>query len=214
MKQGSLNFGFKGRYFQLGELDDTTKNLIFVLHGHGQLAQFFLQKFSVLDDGSNCIIAPEGLSRYYLQGFTGRVGATWMTKEDRLTDIENYLSYLHTLFDEVKPRLSENTTITVLGFSQGAATASRWVAPGIVPFDHLVLWAGIFPPDMDFQYASEVLQHKNITYVYGTKDPFLSPAKLEEMRSLSARLNVSPSVVTFEGVHEVNEEVLKQLFPV
>ena len=36
-------------------------------------------------------MAPEGLSRFYLEGFSGKVGATWMTREDRLNDIDNYL---------------------------------------------------------------------------------------------------------------------------
>ena len=212
MEHGSLNFGFKARYYQLGTLGPATKNLIFVLHGHGQLAPFFIRKFSALDNGKNCIIAPEGLSRYYLQGFSGKVGATWMTKEDRLTDIENYLSYLNALQEQLKPKLSENTTITVLGFSQGAATASRWVTSGGMPFDRLVLWAGIFPPDMDFPQASETLRQKDITYVYGTEDPFLSPSKLQEMQTLSSKLGVSPKTITFKGVHEIKEDTLLRLF--
>ena len=212
MKQASLNFGFEARYFQLDEIGKSTKNLIFVLHGHGQLAEYFLRKFSVLDDGSNCIVAPEGLSRYYLEGFSGRVGATWMTKEDRLRDIRNYLSYLNSLYDQFRPKLQANTKVTVLGFSQGAATASRWVASEAMEFDQLILWAGIFPPDMDFRFASGKFHSKTIKYVYGIHDPFLTADKLEEMRVLSDRLHVSPEVISFDGVHEIEEKILIQLF--
>ena len=212
MKQHSLTFGFQARYFQLGELSGTTKNLIFVLHGHGQLAQYFIRKFQVLDTGNNCIIAPEGLSRYYLEGYTGRVGATWMTKEDRLTDIVNYQNYLNTLFKNVARVLKNNTQISIVGFSQGAATASRWAATSDMDFDQLILWAGIFPPDMDFQHTSEKFKRKNVKYVYGINDPFITPERLKEMQNLSLRLKVNPEVITFNGAHEINTTILKRLF--
>ena len=40
------------------------------------------------------IIAPQGLHKFYLEGTSGRVGASWMTKENREDDIKNYLVYL------------------------------------------------------------------------------------------------------------------------
>ena len=43
MEQQELQFGFKARYYRLGNLDATTKQLWFVLHGYGQLAQFFIR---------------------------------------------------------------------------------------------------------------------------------------------------------------------------
>ncbi len=212
MKQNSLNFGFQARYFQLGELNSTTKNLIFVLHGHGQLGKYFIRKFQVLDTGDNCIIAPEGLSRYYLEGYTGRVGATWMTKEDRLTDIANYQNYLNTLFTNVTSSLSKDTSVTIIGFSQGAATASRWAATPDMDFDQLVLWAGIFPPDMDFEHSGEKFKQKNIKYIYGIQDPFITPERFNEMRNLSQRLKVDPEVITFQGAHEIDTATLEKLF--
>jgi hypothetical protein len=43
------------------------------------------------------IIAPEGLSRFYRKGFSGDVVASWMTKDDRLDDMEDYVRYLNDL---------------------------------------------------------------------------------------------------------------------
>jgi hypothetical protein len=53
-------------------------------------------------------VAPEGLSRFYFEGgFHGpgsKVGATWMTREDRLAKIEDYVGYLDALHDAVFAR--------------------------------------------------------------------------------------------------------------
>ena len=212
MEEKFIEFEYKARYSQLGTLEPKTKNLIFVIHGYGQLSKYFIRKFNSLDNGDNCIIAPEGLSRFYLEGFSGRVGATWMTKEDRETDIANYVNYLNALYVSIKNNISPNTKISIIGFSQGSATVSRWVSTNIIPFDQLVLWAGIFPPDMNFTTTSQILQGKKITYVYGENDPFITKDRLDEMKQLSTRLDVTPEIITFSGDHNINEDVLRQIF--
>ena len=132
-----INFEYSARYYTLGEISENVEQLWFVCHGHGQLAQYFIRKFEVLNDGKVLIVAPEGLSRYYLEGFRGRVGATWMTKEDRLSDIENYLTYLSEVFNFIKSQLKSNVQVNFLGFSQGAATISRFATQTDAHFDKL-----------------------------------------------------------------------------
>lgn len=212
MEEQFIEFQYKARFNQLGSLNKETKNLIFVIHGYGQLSKFFIRKFDILDNGENCIIAPEGLSRFYLEGFSGRVGATWMTKEDRETDINNYINYLNALYLSIKEKLSSKTKISILGFSQGSATVSRWVASNIIRFDQLILWAGIFPPDMDFATVSKILKNKKITYVYGTNDLFITTERLKEMNELSTRLAVNPRIIKFKGDHNIDKKVLVGLF--
>ena len=82
-----------------------------------------------------------GTARYYLEGAHGRVGASWMTKEAREDDIVDYVRYLDALSAEL--RLTERRPV-LLGFSQGVATASRWVAMGQTAFSRLILWSGVF----------------------------------------------------------------------
>jgi predicted esterase len=212
MEEKSIKFNFESRYFQIGELSGNTEHLIFVLHGYGQQAKYFLRKFEILNNGKNCIIAPEGLSKFYLEGFSGRVGATWMTKENRMVDIKNYLAYLDSLLQEIKASISSHTKISIIGFSQGSATASRWIDSSTFIFDQLILWAGVFPPDVDFEKANEKLRDLKIYYVYGTEDPFITQERLNEMKDLTNKLNVYPDVITFEGNHDINKEVLTQLF--
>lgn len=214
MKEFEVSFNFKARYYRLGEITSDTKNIWFVFHGYGQLAQFFLRKFAPLQNSETCIIAPEGLSRFYLEDVASRsqtgnnkVGATWMTRENRLTDIDNYLTYLNQIFEKEIP-IAFTGKITLCGFSQGAATASRWALDGNGLYHRLILWAGIFPTDMDFKKGAEILSNKVVIEVYGSKDPFLTDERLKEMTQLNKRLGISPTLVPFDGGHEINSETL------
>jgi predicted esterase len=216
IQQADLNFSFKARYYKLGEINEHTKQVWFVIHGYGQLAQYFIRKFSALENQGVCVIAPEGLSRFYLSelqegGIRGndKVGATWMTKENRLTDIENYVTYLNEIYDKEIPQSFKS--VSVLGFSQGAATASRWVMANQIHFNRLILWAGAFPPDMNFEEGKEVLKSKEVVQVYGTNDPFINGERLAELSVLNAKLGIRPTTLTFEGKHEIDEPTLLKL---
>ena len=216
MHPSELSFEFKARYFKIGQLDSKTKAIWIVLHGYGQLAQFFLRNFSLLERHHICVIAPEGLSRFYLedvqsraQSGNNRVGSTWMTKENRAMDVENYLTYLNALY--TKEVGASTLPVTILGFSQGVATASRWVLDRRVRFDRLILWAGILPPDMDFDSAKEILAGKEILLVYGKQDPYLNDDRFAEMKLLSEKLQINPQVIEFDGAHQMNETVLSGL---
>jgi predicted esterase len=216
--QHDLSFSFKGRYFKLGEINAQTSQVWFVLHGYGQLAEFFIRKFKSLESKHCCVIAPEGLSRFYHSEIqeTGirannKIGASWMTRENRLVDIENYIAYLNGIYrKEIPATLSAK--ITILGFSQGAATASRWVINNEVTFNRLILWAGAFPPGIDFTKGKEVLKSKEIFEVYGTKDSFINEDRMKELQRLNEQLEIKPIMIRFDGKHEIDEPTLLSLF--
>ena len=215
MQSHDLLFEFKARYYTLGELTSSTKSIWIVLHGYGQLAAYFIRKFDALTNSNIYVIAPEALSRFYTDPLqsTGRasdrVGATWMTKENRLVDIENYVSYLNTLYGRLN--LPSTIPVTVLGFSQGAATISRWITDGKVKLNRMILWSGVFPPDMDFDSAKEILKGKEIVFVYGKEDPFLNDSHNHTMTTISAKLEIHPQVIAFDGGHEIPEDILKKI---
>ncbi len=206
-----ISFEFNARFETLGEITDQVEHLWFVCHGHGQLAKYFIKKFECLNDGKHVIVAPEGLFRYYLQGFTGRVGATWMTKEDRISDIENYLVYLEQVFNKVREELPKKVSVTLLGFSQGAATISRFATQTDVDFDRLVLWAGIFPPDLPPLESRRKLKDKKCYLVYGTEDPYLTEDRIKEQESIAVQIQVTPESIAFGGQHELYEKVIQQI---
>ena len=99
MKEHLITTDYTARYYTLGEInEDPQQEVWVVLHGYGQLAQYFVRKFEPLLQDDVCVVAPEGLSLFYLRGTEGRVGATWMTSEFREHAISNYLVYLQKLY--------------------------------------------------------------------------------------------------------------------
>jgi hypothetical protein len=51
------------------------------------LATDIIQEFSYFAKGTRYFVAPEGLSRFYLSGSTDTIGASWMTREERKSEI-------------------------------------------------------------------------------------------------------------------------------
>ena len=199
------------RYFQLGDLTPATKTVWLVCHGYGQLAGYFIRHFAPLAGPGTVIIAPEGLSRFYLQGNGGRVGASWMTREDRLTEIEDQVTYLNQLTDTALTQCVPGARLVVLGFSQGTATVSRWLARTGRRPARLVLWAGTFPEDIAPAQATPLLSGLPLTLVVGTADEYINPDRLAAQRQLLEQLGGQPEVLTFSGGHTLNAAVLHQI---
>lgn len=195
-----------GRYFVSADIDSQTKHVWFVMHGYGQLAQFFIRKFQQLPP-EHVVVAPEGMHRFYLQGTDGRVGASWMTKEAREDDIQDYIRFLDGVFSDLDLS-NKNIKTHVLGFSQGTATASRWVSYGDVRFDSLILWAGVLAPDLDFKISKEKLFGKKIVLAYGTRDQYRSEERIEEQRQIFNQHELPFQEIEFEGEHTIYPEPL------
>lgn len=216
MEEKKVTFRFDARYYKSGTVDATTKQVWIVLHGYGQLAQYFVRKFEKLNDQNICVIAPEGLARFYLSELTdqgrkdNKVGATWMTRENRQMDIDNYLAYLNTVY-ETELAAFPTVPVTLLGFSQGCATVCRWASQGKVKFEKLILWAGLFPPDMDFQAGHDVLATKKTYMVAGDQDPYVTAERIKEFDGLATRLDIQPEKIIFSGKHEIKEEIFTRL---
>lgn len=169
-KEESFSIQKRVRYCTCGDIEKATKLLI-VLHGYGQLPRYFIQKFDALSS-DYFIVAPEGFHRFYLKGASGRVGASWMTKEGREDDIQDNNDFLKGLLERISTLKSFDKTI-LLGFSQGGATAARFYEYSTQKIDHLILWASVFPPDIPL---SENDLNSNLKYpnhfVLGNADEY------------------------------------------
>ncbi len=207
------------RYFTLGgRADVAATSWWFVLHGYGQLAGDFIRFFSDLAADDSRVVAPEALNRYYVvnpdvaPARDRPVGATWMTREDRQSEVADYVEYLDAVFDEVTGgSLADGNQLNVLGFSQGAATAARWVAHGRVPATRLVLWGGLVPPDAELSRGPQALRGVPLTFVLGSRDHYVSEAALDEDVARMGRAGINASVVRFDGGHAVSRVALRQL---
>ncbi|WMN10723.1 hypothetical protein QYS49_35775 [Marivirga salinae] len=209
--RNTVIFPHEAVFYQSATVTSQTKEIWFVLHGYGQLAQYFIRKFKAISTDNRVIIAPGGLSRFYLDGFSGRVGSTWMTKEERLLDIDNYIKYLNSVADEILQEASNDIKITLLGFSQGSATVCRWVEKLTFPFDRLILHSGAFPPDIDFTGLGDKLKAKEVFMLRGNEDEFINEERKKDQRSLIEKLSVDVKEIEFEGKHDIHIDSLKQI---
>src|SRR2546422_4543520 len=110
MQEHQFSTSRSARYFTLGSPQHAA-DVWLVCHGYGQLASRFLERFRPIEAERRCIVAPEGLSRFYLTEHPAerRVGASWMTREDRLHEIDDYVRYLDGVYGNVVPRTARRS---------------------------------------------------------------------------------------------------------
>ena len=200
------------RYYTLGDPENNLSEVWFVLHGHTYLAKFFVRYFRVLEDNRRLIVAPEGLSRFYVNHEKRRAGASWMTSEDRLHEISDYVNYLEKLYRHLFETVDRTAVkVHLLGFSQGAATACRWVAQGGAKVDRLAIWAGLVPPDLDLATGGERLRDARLTIVLGDHDEYVDKREAAEQEARFRELGILHEFVRFDGGHVLDKNLLLEL---
>ena len=209
------------RYAMAGAPPGEAARIWFVLHGYGQLAPRFLRPFAGAIPADTCVIAPEGLSRFYLEmprvdgSHMQRIGAAWLTRESRETEIADALAWLNGVHDDVvdESRQARNVTpvTAVLGFSQGVATAMRWVAAGRVTPQCFVAWAGGLALDVSHEMFRAKVVDGDVVLVAGEHDPFVTLTARSAVREQFGSYHVSPRELTFDGAHQLHTETLAQL---
>jgi predicted esterase len=216
MQEHRITVTRSARYYTLGEPSEQVREVWFVCHGYGQLAARFIRHFAPLDDGTRLVVAPEGLSRFYLteSPTERRVGATWMTKEDRLAEIADYVRYLDATHDDVLQTIKrDGVTVVALGFSQGSATACRWATAGSSRIDRLIVWGGEVPPDLDLsaEPIARRLRALRLSLVYGSRDEYFT-AKVVSGTEVRLHEHAIPyELAPFDGGHEIDAGVLQHV---
>jgi predicted esterase len=218
MREHHLEIPKTARYFCSGATEAEAGELWVVCHGYAQLASRFLRHFEPIAGERRLIVAPEGLSRFYIDsprghhGADARVGATWMTREDRLAEIADHVRYLDLLVDELtRRRGTPFPRVTVLGFSQGVATVSRWLALGSTRADHVILWSGTLPTDVAPDDSGQIFAGARLTVVLGDTDPLVDSARISGELDKLDSAGVAYDVVRFGGGHELNADTLRRL---
>lgn len=211
--QHQVSFPVSAPYYTLNEVTKDTRYIWIGCHGYGQLAQFFLKKFESLDPRQHFFIAPQGLSRFYLDNTYGRVGASWMTKEDREMDLANQKAYFDAVFDPLFENIDfDHYKLVLFGFSQGVSTISRMAAYKKWPFYRMILWAGSFPKELTKDEFSHLPHTAKVVSCIGRQDIYYSEQLVvQEKVRLSSVFTGRLKMLTFEGKHEVVKEELTRL---
>ncbi len=210
------------RYYQIGTPNPLVRDVWVVCHGFSQLAADFAVPFQPLEDDSRLIVVPEALSRFYLDTRPGhsadsKVGALWLTREDREAEIGDIVTYLDTLYERILKELvshgvnRDQIRVHALGFSQGGPAVSRWAAHGAAVVDQLVPWAHGIPQDVNLRALGERRPKLTIDVVYGTRDRFIGEDAIEEQRAVLQSSGVPYRMHAFSGGHSLNLVMLREL---
>ena len=209
MAEKKVSYQISNSYSTLNEISVKTKNVWVVLHGIGYLSRYFLKYFKDLEPEENYIIAPQAQSKYYLNNEYRHVGASWLTKENTEAETENVLNYLDEVYKAES--LQDAPNFIIFGYSQGVSIATRWIARNKTECNHLILHSGGLPKELqpeDFEF----LDHTKVTMVYGTKDEYLNEDRLKTEGARAKDLFGNRlEIISFEGRHEVNVELIKKL---
>jgi predicted esterase len=205
-----VDFSCRARYYTQGTLGEHTKYVWLVCHGYGHLSEYFKRKFQHLGE-EHFLIFPEGLHRFYLNGTEGRVGASWMTKENRETDILNYVNYLDQVVSKELKQATSHYEFVAFGFSQGTATIGRWAMSTQQSVNHLVMWAGAFPKDVNLGVRKEKIEKMSVHIACGDEDEFINDERLNtHLRQLDEK-EISYDLLHFKGTHDVPALALSEL---
>lgn len=197
------------RYYTYGNIE-TAETIWFVLHGYGQLPEYFIRKFQGLNPEKHFLVAPEGMHRFYLNGTSGRVGASWMTKEARLDDISDNIDFLNTLYSTFSAQKTFKNKV-LLGFSQGGATAARWHEQGNFNASHFILWASVFPPDLSLPKNKSKFSESKNYFIVGDKDEYYNEEHIESMTNYLKIQQLVFRTIRYSGGHTIDSKCLEEL---
>lgn len=204
-----INTRKSARYYILGDSSNKINTVWFVFHGYGQLAKDFIKIFEVIKNKNTIVIAPEASNKFYLRGFNGKIGATWMTKEDRENEIEDYVTMINNIYREISKQIDlKNTKINVLGFSQGTHTAVRWLHKTKTKIKNLLLWSGTFPHDCNYKETFDYWSHINSIIILGTKDRLIGKNMINEEKKYLSNQKIKINFLTYENEHAIDTKRL------
>jgi predicted esterase len=199
------------RYYSTEIGPSEPENMWILFHGYGQSARYFMMNFDDFKPQNSLLIAPEGLSKFYLKGFDGRVGASWMTKENRENEIQDQLQYVDHLLAKIDPE--QQLKIHLFGFSQGAAVACRWYQYTQRKVENLVIWGAGLPIETDAKMAQKY-EACTTTFVLGDEDEFIKEERLTQYYQTLKELQFRHNVITYKGGHTLEKigfDALKML---
>jgi predicted esterase len=198
------------RYWLGEDQSGTAHTIILLLHGYGMSALSCIEQFNGLGRDGVLLVAPEGLSRFYRKGFDGEVVASWMTREDRLNEINDQIIYLDRVLDEVVLKQAPLAhKVVVVGYSQGVATGARWIkyreGKGIQTF---VAYAGDIPAEIIEMGWPDTVK---VVQVFSETDEFIPSAKFHDQASKLQASAFNVVRLKYNGGHAILQEAVSMI---
>ncbi len=201
-----------GHFFMQGTITEQTRFVWICLHGYGGLAKYFIRHFEFLDPVQNLVIVPEGLNRYYSDEIHVRTAANWMTREDRLDEIADYILFLESLRSKLGWDKNQDIKVIYLGFSQGVATLIRWLATIKPRVDHLIMWAGTIPDDLFYENLRSYFEKIDAHFFLGDQDEYVKQINIPGAMSLIEQSGIHAEIHNYQGNHRIDGEILNRFY--
>lgn len=210
-KENTVSYQVTNTYSTLNTLSDNTKNVWFVCHGMGYLSRYFLKYFTQLNPTENYIIAPQAPSKYYVPPKLKHVGASWLTKENTLSETENIMRYFDAVFEQVQ--VPKPLNLIIVGYSQGVSVALRYIAKRQLDCSQIVLMSGGIPKELTVSDFEFLAKKTKVSLIYGTLDEYLDETRIlyEKNRAFELFGHCDLKILPFDGKHEVNTALINQL---
>lgn len=196
-----------GVFYTAGDLVNAPVNW-FTCHGYGQLAETHIKKFNEFVSKGHSVISVEGMNRFYWQGVSGRLAATWMTSRFRLDEIRDNNTFLSSIYNT---HYNKERNI-LLGFSQGGTTIWRWIHERRPDFDVFINYAGWMPEDIDLSVLGDYLVDKKLIFTYGVKDQYLTEDRISAFKDVVTKSKLNIIIHKTEGDHRIDREVLNEIY--
>ena len=219
LTQRTLRVTRTARYFVLGSLTRATTDVWVALHGYAQLAASLARAAQWPAAPHRAFVFPEALQRFYDSDYrtpganmNAPVVASWMTRESREDDIADNHAYLDAVWNEVRAA-SPDANLTVFGFSQGGATASRWAAARAVAGDaprRLIIWGSAIAPEVAVG-PDAPLRDVAVTIVHGRADRWATPQRVADEKTRLETARFPYEIVHFDGGHRLDDATLLRL---
>lgn len=196
------------------------------LHGYGQLAPAFADELAPISREGRALLCPEALSRFYTSHGKREIGASWMTSLDRDFEILDQVTYLDALWEDVMEDMMEKNDhapdneagaphpsieTTVIGFSQGCPTATRWLGNGQFTAQRLILWGGDHAHDLTSEEWEALRQTGEIILIAGENDQVVPMNRLQKAEYELKDAGCNARLMTHAGAHHLDAAILSAL---
>ena len=201
-------YNISNTYTTLNSLSNKTKNVIFACHGMGYLSRYFLKYFKGLNSDDNYVIIPQAQSKYYVAPKMKYVGASWLTKENTVKEIENVINYFDNVLNNEKVK---NLNFIFLGYSQGVSVAMRYLAKRKIIVSKLILMSGGIPKELTAKDFKFLKNKSTIYYVFGNKDEYINGDFLNSEKNKIKNIFSDVNYIEFDGKHEFKKEIIESI---
>jgi predicted esterase len=138
-----------GRYLVVPTVGTDPAPMLVGFHGYAESADTQLPRLRAIEGSEHwLVVSIQGLHRFY-QRRTEEVVASWMTRQDRESAINDNLAYVSSVLDAVSAAWPTEPSIVYAGFSQGVAMAFRAAVNSNAQRIAVIAVGGDIPPEIE-----------------------------------------------------------------